>query len=219
MDVEKHLTHAHESKAKSRKKASEDMTKLQKLHGNVEKLAQEKSMLKMELNIKERECQLLCSMQEKDAYNQDLQKKIDKKRKKIKNLKQELQKKECELHSAMQEVQTQQEALLQSQEELKKQHEKVMQLQREKEKLDSFYNIEKEQVSKIVQILVSDKEEMQVNHLYSVYYNPIHFASHPKWKEQSRWLHNLHSLASLLFFYTLGLISITYSMTFIMEAR
>ena len=165
MDVDKHLTHAQWSKAKSRDKASEDMTKLQKLHGNVEKLTQEKSILEMELNIKERECQLLCSMQEKDAYNQDLQKRIDKKRKKIKSLKQELQKKECEFQSALQEVQTKQEALLQSQEELKKQHEKVMQLQREKENLDCFYNIEKEQVSKIVQILVSDKEEMQVNHL------------------------------------------------------
>ena len=165
MDVDKQLTHAHGSKDKSREKASKDMIKLQELHGNVEKLTHEKSILKMELKIKDRECQLLCSMQEKDAYNQDLQKKIDKKRKKIKILKQELQNKEYELQSALQEVQTQQEELLQSRNELKKQHKEVMQLQREKEKLDCVYNIEKEQVSKMVQILMSDKEEMQVNHL------------------------------------------------------
>ena len=48
---------------------------------------------------------------------------------------------------------------------MKKQHKQVMQLHREKEELTCSYNIEKEQVSKIVQLLVSDKEEMQVRSL------------------------------------------------------
>ena len=105
-------------------------------------------------------------MQEKDeALNQFLQKRIDKKRKKIKSLKEELQKKKGELQSALQEVQTRQEELTQARKELTKKHTEVIQLQREKEDLARSHNIEKEQVSKLVQItfaLTSDKEEMKV---------------------------------------------------------
>ena len=105
-------------------------------------------------------------MQGKDeTYNQLLQTVIEKKKNKIKRLKEELQKKESELESALKEIQTKQEQLSQAQKELKKKHEKVIHLQREKEKLALSYNIEKEQVSKIVQLLVSDKEEMQVRFL------------------------------------------------------
>ena len=77
-------------------------------------------------------------------------------------MKKELKKKESELQTAMQEVGTMKEKLSQAQQELKKQHKEVMQLHRAKEELACSYNIEKEQVSKIVQLLVSDKEEMQV---------------------------------------------------------
>ena len=105
----------------------------------MERISQEKSNLERELNIKERECQLLCAMQEKDeVYNQFLQKKIDKKRDKIKSLKDELRN------------------------QLKKHQEEMIQLQREKEELTWSYNIEKEQISKNVQLLVSDKEEVEV---------------------------------------------------------
>ena len=45
---------------------------------------------------------------------------------------------------------------------LKKSEEATWEGDREKEKLALAYNIEKEQVSKIVQPLVSDKEELQV---------------------------------------------------------
>ena len=69
------------------------------------------------------------------------------------------------LNSALQEIQTQQEELSKVQEKLKKKREKVMQLQREKEELAWSYNVEKEQVSKMVQILTSDKEEMKVGSL------------------------------------------------------
>ena len=162
LHADERLRQSQESKAKANERASEAVTKLEELHENVEKICEEKSNLERELKIKERECELLSAMQEKDAYNQVLQKKIDKKRKKIKRLKEELQKKESELQSAMQDLQTKQEELSQAQNELKKQHEQVMELQREKEELACSYSIEKEQVSKIVQLLVSDKEEMQV---------------------------------------------------------
>ena len=162
VDAEERLRQSQESKVKANERACEAVTKLEELHKNVEMISEEKSNLEKELKIKEQECELLHAMQEKDAYNQVLQKKIDKKRKKIRSLKEKLQKKESELQTAMQEVHTQQEELSQAQKELKKQHEHVIQLQRETEELALSYNIEKEQVSKIVQLLVSDKEEMQV---------------------------------------------------------
>ena len=163
MDVEERLRHSQESEAKESEKANKVMARLENLCENVEKISEEKSNLERELNIKKRECQLLCAMQEKDeVLNKVLQKKIDKKKEKIKELKEELKWKEWELQSAMQEVQTRQKELSQARKELKKQHLEVIQLQREKEELEYSYSIEKEQVSKIVQLLASDKQELQV---------------------------------------------------------
>ena len=170
--AEERLRQSQDSKVKANKKASEAVAKLEELHENVEKISGEKSNLERELKIKERECELLYAMQEKDAYNQVLQMKIDKKRKKIKRLKEELRSMDCEVQSALQEVQTRQEELSQARKELKKQNEEVIQLQREKEELAWSYNIEKEQVSKIVQFLVSDKEEMQVTSSLNAYSIP-----------------------------------------------
>ena len=166
IDAEEQIKQSQDSKTKAEEKATEAVTKLEESHENMQKIAQEKSNLEMELNVKEQEYKFLSTMQEKDeALNQFLQKKIDEKRKKIKTLKKELQRKECELQSALQEVQTRQEELMQARKELKKNHTKVIQLQREKEELARPCNIEKEQVSKLVQItfaLTSDKEEMKV---------------------------------------------------------
>ena len=166
LNAEEQLRQSQESKTKANEKATEAVTRLEESHGNMQQIVQEKKSLEMELKVKERECNLLSTMQEKDeALNQFLQTKINKKRKKIKSLKEELQRKECELQSALQEVQTRQEELTQARKELKNKHAEVIQLQREKEELASSYNIEKEQVSKLVQItfaLTSDKEEMKV---------------------------------------------------------
>ena len=162
VDAEKCLKYAQESKTKANEKTNEVVAMLKDLCENVQKISEEKNNLEKELEIKEQECHLLHAMQEKDVYNLVLQRKIDKKRKKIKSLKKELQRKDCELQSALQEVQTQQEELSQAQKELKDQHDKVMQLQREKEELICSYNLENEQVSKIVQVLASAKQEIQV---------------------------------------------------------
>ena len=166
VDIEERLRQSQTSKAEANVKSSESETKLEEMLGNVQKIAQEKSNLEQKLSIKERECELLCAMQEKDTYNQVLQKKVDKKRKKIKSLKRELQAKESELQSALQEVQTKQTELSEAQTVLRKQHEEVIKLQREKEELASSYYIEKEKVSKIVQILTSDKDKIQVRYMY-----------------------------------------------------
>ena len=163
VDAEEHLRQSQESKVKANEEVSELVTKLEELCENAEKIAQEKRNIEMKLKLKERESQLLSAVWEKDnVVNQFLQRKVDKKRKKIKRLKEELQSMNSELQSAFQVVQNRQEQLSQVQKEMKKQHEKVMQLQREKEELAWSYNTEKEQVSKIVQLLVSDKEDMQV---------------------------------------------------------
>ena len=165
-DAEERLRQSQESKVKAYEKANEAVTKLEELHENVQKIAQEKSNLEKQLKVKEREYQWLSTVHEKDEeLNHVLQKKIDKKRKKIKRLKEELQNMDSELQSALQEVQIGQKGLSEAQKEVKKQHEQVIQLQKEKEELAWSYNIEKEQVSKIVQLLVSDKEEMQVRSL------------------------------------------------------
>ena len=162
MVTEECLIHAQECKAEANSNTSELVAKLEELHENMQKIAQDKNSIEVKLKFKELECELLSKMQGKDeTYNQLL----EKKKNKIKRLKEELQMKECELKSALQEVQTKQEELSQARRELKKQHEEVIRLQREKEELACSYNIEKEQVSKIVQLLVSDKEEMQVRFL------------------------------------------------------
>ena len=166
VDAEERLRQSQESKVKANKKACEAVTKLEELHENVQKISEEKNNLEKKLKIEEQEYQLLCAIREKDPYNQVLQKKIDKKRKKIKRLKEELQSRYCEFQPAVQEAQNRQEELLQAQKELKKQHEEVIKLQREKEGLAWSYNIEKKEVSKIVQLLVSDKEEMQVTSIF-----------------------------------------------------
>ena len=166
MVIKERLRCAQESKAKANDKTSEVLTKLEELYENMRKIAREKNSIEMKLKFKERESELLSKMQGKDeTYNQFLQTIIEKKKNKIKRLKEELQKKECELKSALHVVQTKQEELSHARKELKKQHEEVIQLQREKEELAWSYSIEKEQVSKIVQLLVSDKEEMHVRFL------------------------------------------------------
>ena len=165
-DAEECLRQSQESKVKANEKANEAVTKLEELHENVQKIAQEKSNLEKELKFKEREYQLLFTVHERDEeLNQVLKMKVEKKRKKIKRLKEELQSMDSELQSALQEVQIGQKELSQAQNEVKKHHKQVIHLQKEKEELAWFYNIEKEQVSKIVQLLVSDKEEMQVRSL------------------------------------------------------
>ena len=152
------MVNAEESKIK----AGEAVTKLKELHENLKKISEEKSSLERELKIKEREFELLRALQERDAYNQVHQEKIAKKRIKIRSLRKELQSMDCKVQFAMQEVKTQQVQLVQAWKELKKQNEKVIQLQKEKEELARSYNIEKERVNKLMVMLFSNKEQMQV---------------------------------------------------------
>ena len=162
MHAEEDLEHAQELKVEKNKKASEVVTKFEKLREKVQKISQEKNGFEMKLKLKEQEYQMMLSaMHEKDeVYNQFLRKKISKKKEKIKRLKEELRKKEYEFQSAHQEAQTLKNELSLAQLELKMKREEVIQLQKEKEKL--AYSDHVEQFTKLLQITVADKEEMKV---------------------------------------------------------
>ena len=172
-DVQKRLKHSQELKSAVNDNFSQFMSRLEELHKKARKLVQEKKILTIELQSRERECQLLSEMKEQGAAHSKrneahiamIEEKINKKRRKIEKLKEELQGKESDLQSALQEAKIWQEKLSQAQVELKKKHEEVKELREEKEKLTCSFNIEKEQVSKLVQLtvtLTSEKTEMEV---------------------------------------------------------
>jgi len=161
-DIDQQIQHSLESKAAANQIASADTLDLEKEIEKMQRIAKEKNSIEKELKFKERECQLLLELKEKDEF---FQRKIAKKKKKIEKLKAELKNKECELKSAQQEARLQQDKLLKAQAELRKKHEEVKQLQREREELAQAYDIENLEVSKRIQITVvaaSSEEEMKV---------------------------------------------------------
>ena len=95
-----------------------------------------------------------------------LNEKISGKQKEIETLEKELQKRESDLESAQQEAGKCQNELLKVQAELKEKHKEVTLLKKENEKLSCSYSIEKEQVSKLIQLTVDlrfDKLAMEVS--------------------------------------------------------
>jgi len=141
------------------------LSRIEELHKNVQKILHEKDILKIKLQSKQKECELLSEIKAKDAAHHAILEEINKERKKIEKLKKELQRKESDLQSALQEAKTWREELSQAQVELKKKHEEVKELREKKEKLTCSFNIEQKQVSKLVQLtvtLTSKIEEMEV---------------------------------------------------------
>ena len=104
--------------------------------------------------------------QEKEvAYQTLLKHIIAKKKRKFEKLEEELRQKDSDLRSAQQDARLLLGELLQAQAEVKMKHEEVKKLQEKNEKLTCSYNIEKEQVSKLVQImttLTADKVKIEV---------------------------------------------------------
>ena len=143
------------------------MSRIEELHKKVQKIVQEKKILEIELQSKQKECQLLSEMKEKDTVlNLMLDEKISGKQKEIETLEKELQKRESDLESAQQEAGKYQKELLKVQAELKEKHKEVTQLKKENEKLSCSYSIDKQQVSKLIQLTVdlrSDKLGMEVS--------------------------------------------------------
>ena len=166
-DSEEQLRQSQKSRSAVSEKVVQVMSRIEELHKKVQKIVQEKKILEIELQSKQRECQLLSKLIEKDvSLSSMLDEKISGKQKEIETLEKELQKRESDLESAQQEAGRWQKELIKFQAELKEKHKEVTQLKKENEKLSCSYNIEKEQVSKLIQLTVdlrSDKLAMEVS--------------------------------------------------------
>ena len=166
-DSEEQLRHSQKTRLAVNEKVSQVMSRIEELHKKVRKIVQDKKILEIELQSKQKECQLLSEMKEKDAVlNSVLDEQISRKQKEIQTLEKELQKRESDLQSAQQEASRWQEELLKVQTELKEKHKEVIQLKKENENLSCSYSIEKEQVSKLIQLTVdlrADKLEIEVS--------------------------------------------------------
>ena len=163
------MEHSRKSKSAVNEVVSQVMCQLKELCERAQKIVQENKILLMELDSKQMGLRLLSELKEK--YAADIEKKtfysakISKKRLKIKKLEKELQRKKSDLQSALQEAQKMQKELSQAQVEMKKKDEEVKQLHEEKEKMACSFNIEQEQISKLVELittLTSEKTEMEV---------------------------------------------------------
>ena len=191
MDTKKRLEQSQKSKASIDENINQILCSITELQHKVESIVHERNTTKDELESKLQERQLLSEMRDvltqsmqdrqkehqwfwmkdqqlqekKVAYRTLLEMKITKKKIKIEKLEEEIRHKGSELQSAQQEARSLDEKLSQARAELKMKHEEVKQLQKENEKLTCSYNIEKEQVSKLVQTavtLTADKKKIEV---------------------------------------------------------
>ena len=173
-EINEHLRGSQRSRSVVNEKVSQVMNRIEELQKKVRKIVQERKILTIELQSKQRECQLLqkecqllSEMKEKDALlNSMLDEKISEKQKEIEALEKQLQKRGSDLQSVQQEAGRWQEELLNARTNLKERDKEVIQLKKECEKLSCSYSIEKEQVSKLIQLTVdlrSDKQETEVS--------------------------------------------------------
>ena len=149
------------------------MSELTRLGKELRKLAQERKNIESELEHKQHDFYLLSEIKKDLAHSvekcqlqedkcQLLQRIINQNEEKIERLKKKLQKKENQLQSVQQEAQTMKDKLSKLQAELEEKHDEVKKLQTEKEELTIRYSAEKEEAKKLVQITLSDRDEMEV---------------------------------------------------------
>ena len=163
-EIEQLLKLSRDSQLPLSEDATSIMNKLTELSEQVEKRSQDRDSTDTKLQCNERDCVLLSEMQKvhDEEKCQLLQEMIDDKKREIKILKEELNQKEHHLQCTQQEAKALQEKLSKVQEELKVIHEAVKTLQEEKQELTRSYNSEKEEISRRVYILTSDREAMKV---------------------------------------------------------
>ena len=149
------------------------VSELTKLGKEVQKLAKERENIETELQHKQHDFYLLSEIKKDLAHSvekcqlvedkcQLLQQIINQNEEKIERLKKKLQKKENQLQSVQQEARTMKDKLSKLQAELEEKHEEVKKLQTEKQELTILYSAEKEEAKKLVQITLSDRDEMEV---------------------------------------------------------
>ena len=168
-DANQRLSDSEKSKQSVDDSINQLLNNFTEVRQRIQSIADQRNSIRKELEFKQRECQWLTEMYDKSEEKDRLDsayKKLLEEQKKIKKLKEELQKKEPELQAAQQEARTQQVELSQLQAQLKKKHDDVKDLQIENKMLTSSCNSAREQVSELVQLIVtlsSDKRKMEVN--------------------------------------------------------
>ena len=149
-DTEEQLAHSQNSKTPVNGKVRQAISRLKGLCSNVQKIAEEKST-EMQLQFKQRECQLLSEI--KEALQEE-------------NIKRDMKRKESDLESSLEssqkEAQILQTELSQAQAELMKKCEEEKQRRKEIEKLTSSCNIEREKVNILIQLMVAHTSEIKV---------------------------------------------------------
>ena len=192
-EIEQLLKTSRESKVPLNEDVNNLVSELTKLGKEVRKLAQDRDRTESELKRKEHDVHLLSDMKKDLVHSvekcqmlqekcQLLQEITDDKKKEIKRLEEELKMKEHQLQCAQQEAQALKDKLSKVQAELEKKHEEVKNLQKEKEELTKLYSAEKEEAMNLLQITLSNRDEMEVGYtehgalICSIHnYDPIHF--------------------------------------------
>ena len=151
------------------------VSELTKLGKEMWKFAQERDRTESELKRKEHDDQLLSDMKKDLVHSvekcqmlqekcQLLQEITNDKKKEIKRLEEELKLKEHQLQCVQQEAQAVKDKLSKLQAELEEKHEEVKNLQKEKEELTKLYSAEKEEAMNLLQITLSNRDEMEVGY-------------------------------------------------------
>ena len=171
-EIEQLLKTSSDSQVLLKEDLSNLVSELTKLGKEVWKLAQERDRTESELKRKEHDVQLLSEMR-KDLHSveicqllqekcQLLQEMTNDKKKEIRRLEEELKLKEHKLQCVQHEAQAVKDKLSKLQAELEEKHEEVKNLQKEKKELAVLYDAKKEEAKKLVQITLSDRDEMEV---------------------------------------------------------
>ena len=142
-------------------------SKLSELSENYESIAKERESTGAKLQCNEQDTLLLSELQRihREEKGQPLQEMIDDKKREIQKSHDDLLQKEHDLELVQQEAKLLQEQLSEVQAELSAKHEEVKQLQQKNKDLISTFNIEREQMQTTITFLISDREDMMVQHL------------------------------------------------------
>ena len=165
-EIEQLLKTSRDSQVPLNENVNNLVSEMNKLGKEVLKLAQDRQNTVTELQSKQHDFQLLSEIKSKDVAHSvekcQLLQEILTDKKEIKRLEDELQKKENQLQSVQQEAQTMKDILSKLQAQLELKHAEVKTLQKEKEELTRSYIAEKEEVKRLVQITLTDRDEMEV---------------------------------------------------------
>ena len=165
-EIEQLLKTSRDSQVPLNENVNSIVSELTKLGKEVEKVAQDTRNIELELQQRQRDSQLLSEMQKDLAHSAEkcqlLQQMVNKNGEEIKRLKKKLEKKKKQLQSVQQEAQVVKDKLSKLQAELKQKHEEVKILQKEKEELTKLYSAEKEEAMNLLQITLSNRDEMEV---------------------------------------------------------